>query len=495
MEEVSRLVFHRSEICLYYAVYFAYLLYGLWTLFSLRDELQHKAGYIRDPYNYELDIFNNYIQLNWHWYLAHAVITTVSRFVLTKENMGISFACVSLTSLLISLPWKMFVFVVILLIIFYLVSRIGSRVIVWCITALWVSVLNILAIYFINPADDNHSFYIFSVILFWMLLRCCSFAHYCVDSKFSKDKLLGEATVTDFLGYTLYFPTLVNGPFLDYKRYITLLQKPSLPGFSYDIKTLVYELVRIFFWWLALELGMRCLFVHYMSMEIKTAKLVKSPFGRHAIGYFLGQFFFLTYFVKYGLGIAFAQYDGMKPPNKPQCIGHVHYYSNMWKHFDQGLYEFLFDYIYHPLVKANCSKFVSTVLTFAFVFMWHGCQTDILIWTVMNFWCLIVEKMLKNCMRSLHYRKWVEINFGLSTAQRFKAIVFSQLFIVAAFSNIFFIGSPKMGVFLIMNAYGNGFLNYLILSFCCYCFFQCSELISMKLWNRNVKNRTKIKSN
>lgn len=488
--------FYKRELCLYFGIYFTYLIYGLWTLFDLREVLQQRSRYTRDPFNYELDIFNNYVRSNWYWYILHAVIATASRFFFNPDNIGFAFACVSVPSLLSILPFKMNLILGTMLLIFYLVSYIGNKKFIWFATALWVAVLNILALNIGNFSDEQNIFYTFSVILFWTLLRCCSFAHFCADSNLKKKDLLGLSNVTHFLGYTLYFPTLVNGPFLDYKRYIVILRdRGETHAFFNGFKYLAYEIVRIFFWWLVLELGMRYLFVHYMAMETDNAKLVRSPFGRHAIGYFLGLLFFMTYFVKYGLGIAFSRYDGMHPPNKPQCIGHVHYYSNMWKHFDQGLYEFLFDYIYHPLVDENYSKFVSTVLTFAFVFMWHGCQIDILIWTVMNFWCLILEKLLKNAMRSTFYKSWIEQKLGQQMSQRFQAIVFSQLFIVAAFANVFFIGSSEMGVFLIMNVYGNGFANYLALSCCCYCFFQCSELISMKLWKENVKWKRKAKTN
>ncbi|XP_067648301.1 protein-cysteine N-palmitoyltransferase Rasp [Eurosta solidaginis] len=499
----KQLNFCRHEFCIYFGVYIAYLMYGVYTLLQLRGVLQQNSGFSRDPYNYELDIFNDYLRRNWHWYLFHAIATTVARLFLTASTMSIVFACLSVPSLLSIFPLKMLSYLLAMLIIFYLVAYIGSKKIIWLVTALWVAVMNILAFYIKSPFEEEQTiFYMLSVILFWTLLRCCSFAHFFLGHKHKEKTFWEPITLTHFLGYTLYFPTLANGPFLDYKRYIVMPDVEKQPTGPYrKLSHFGYELLRVLFWWLCLELGMRYLFVHYIAMVPNMAKLVKSPFGRHAIGYFLGQFFFLTYLVKYGLGIAFARYDGMQPPRKPQCIGHIHYYSNMWKHFDEGLYEFLFDYIYHPLVQAGYTKFVSTVLTFAFIFMWHGCQTDILIWTVMNFLCLITEKCLKCAVCSEFYKGWFEKKLGQQLSQRFNAIIFSQLFIVAAFSNVFFIGSTEMGVSLMINAYGNGFINYLALSFCCYCFFQCSELISInqndegigkKNESYTVKNITKI---
>ncbi|XP_036345774.1 uncharacterized protein LOC118755025 [Rhagoletis pomonella] len=66
MDESKGFHFYRRELFLYFGVYFAYLIYGFWTLFGLREELQQHSGHTRDPYNYELDIFNNYCKQDGH---------------------------------------------------------------------------------------------------------------------------------------------------------------------------------------------------------------------------------------------------------------------------------------------------------------------------------------------------------------------------------------------------------------------------------------------
>lgn len=56
----------------------------------------------------------------------------------------------------------------------------------------------------------------------------------------------------------------------------------------------------------------------------------------------MGQFFYTKYVVSYGFGILMGRMDRIDTPDLPKCIGRIHQYSDMWKHFDQGLYEFLF---------------------------------------------------------------------------------------------------------------------------------------------------------
>lgn len=66
------------------------------------------------------------------------------------------------------------------------------------------------------------------------------------------------------------------------------------------------------------------------------------PWALYSFGYLMGQFFHIKYVVSYGTSIGMARFDGMDAPGLPKCIGRIHLYSDMWKFFDQGLYEFLF---------------------------------------------------------------------------------------------------------------------------------------------------------
>lgn len=61
----------------------------------------------------------------------------------------------------------------------------------------------------------------------------------------------------------------------------------------------------------------------------------------YSLGYLMGQYFHVKYVIFYGLGIAVAQMDRIDTPALPKCIARIHWYSDMWKYFDRGLYEFL----------------------------------------------------------------------------------------------------------------------------------------------------------
>ena len=67
--------------------------------------------------------------------------------------------------------------------------------------------------------------------------------------------------------------------------------------------------------------------------------------AHYGFGYGMGVMFQMKYIVTYGLGCTLARAEQMRPPNHPKCIGRIHLYSDMWRHFDQGLYFFLRKYV------------------------------------------------------------------------------------------------------------------------------------------------------
>lgn len=64
----------------------------------------------------------------------------------------------------------------------------------------------------------------------------------------------------------------------------------------------------------------------------------------YSFGHIMAVLFFAKYSVMYGFATSLAQFDGMATPCLPRYIGLVHWFSDMWKYFDVGLYEFLFKY-------------------------------------------------------------------------------------------------------------------------------------------------------
>lgn len=67
--------------------------------------------------------------------------------------------------------------------------------------------------------------------------------------------------------------------------------------------------------------------------------------AHYGMGYSMGVMFQMKYVITYGLSCTVARAEQIQTPNHPKCIGRIHLYSDMWRHFDQGLYFFLRKYI------------------------------------------------------------------------------------------------------------------------------------------------------
>lgn len=63
-------------------------------------------------------------------------------------------------------------------------------------------------------------------------------------------------------------------------------------------------------------------------------------------GLWMGLEFYLKYVISYGTSAAFAMLDNIEAPPTPRCIARIHVYSQMWRHFDVGLYRFLVKYVF-----------------------------------------------------------------------------------------------------------------------------------------------------
>lgn len=499
---MHRLKLHKSEVFLYFSVYVVYIGYELWALVHARHKILAIAQYEfpegwsilqspKDDTNDELYAFTEYIKQYWHWYLFHlATSSIIQKQKYRPEWQSWIHAAVCIIILFGSMKLISIALISSLIITYFVVAQKHSKILVWLMSVVWMIIMIFMkSNKALQESMGYMEFHHVMVSLCWCILRGCSYSLQLAKSfKEGEPNLNDRYALSHYLGYSLYFPCFTLGPFMGYHRYVAfLLPKEAADSAETrsNFKSLLWRIASVAFWWLILEIAVHYIYVHYMALDIEAIKVLDTKFGLYAVGYFMGQFFFMHYVIVYGLGIAFAQYDGLKPPRKPRCIGLVHHYSDMWKYFDEGLYEFLFSHIYAELCSKDSSplrKIMSTAATFSFVFLWHGHYWYVFVWSLLNFCCLVLEKVVKTVTSSPKYTVLMKDKVGLSESgiQRFNAFLGSQIFIPAAFSNCYFISGLDVGNYLMREAYLGGWWNYLTLTFCTYCFFQCCEIVKDK---------------
>lgn len=206
--------------------------------------------------------------------------------------------------------------------------------------------------------------------------------------------------------------------------------------------------------------------------------------------------FYAKYSVMYGFAISLAQFDGMATPGLPRYIGLVHWFSDMWKYFDAGLYEFLFKYsrlIYNSIITityifqsryiytALCgrsssfrTKIACTAVIFSFVFLWHGMFTFVCVWAGLNFVVLLLENVGRSVCRV--NRPLIGQYLSEANQKRCAALLGSQLYILGALSNFVFFADTKAGeVFFWRTYWTGGWVAYGCVSAMCVCLFHTAE--------------------
>lgn len=80
----------------------------------------------------------------------------------------------------------------------------------------------------------------------------------------------------------------------------------------------------------------------YQEVITRDASLIESLdfVSLCGAGYYVATFFFLKYFLVYGVSSLVMTIDGIQAPKNPKCTTLVYLYSDMWRSFDVGLYDY-----------------------------------------------------------------------------------------------------------------------------------------------------------
>lgn len=371
----------------------------------------------------------------------------------------------------------------------FIVSNISrGRLQIWVLASFWLVILNYLKFesnfkvlaQILNVEEAK--IHDFLVIFAWCLLKNISFN---MERSDAHDKFDSKFNFINCLGYVFYFPTFFCGPHVIYSRYADMLDKvedikPSMQRY----KSFILNLLRFTFWFLLTEFSLH--FFYFNSIVLNLDLRLLNSLAFFGVGYLMGQFFCNKYIIHYGVPITFGQLDGIDMPKTPRCICRVHKYSDMWKWFDHGLYEFLFKYIYTSLCQRRSSmlrKIFAGFITFLFIYIWHGFFDYILVWSLLNCACIILERFVYHVIESETFQKralWILRTDN--NVHRLHAVIGTHVLIPAILSNLFFFGGVEVGAEFMRRTYLDGFVNYLKISTCIYFLYPVAEAI--KRWEK-----------
>ncbi len=184
-------------------------------------------------------------------------------------------------------------------------------------------------------------------------------------------------------------------------------------------------LARYLFWLLFNELALH--FFYFNAAQYQPSVLVEADLWTLCgIAYAMGQFFHMKYVVFYGVPRAFLLSDNIEPPAPTKCVSRIHLYSDMWRYFDNGLYRLIHKYYYWPFLRKVTGgdrrgswavRLGGSFVTFAYVFVWHGLQKSVFVWSALNFAGVTLEAVARAVGAHPKYQN-VEVGRHQTTFQK-----------------------------------------------------------------------------
>lgn len=369
---------------------------------------------------------------------------------------------------------------------------------IWILSSLWLVILNSLKyepffVVVVKLMDVSEaSVHDFLVIFAWCILKNISFNMERIEAnEINREKF----SFLHCLGYIFYFPSFHCGPVIIYSRYMTMLDninsEQNISLFE-RLKTISLHMIRFAFWFTVTEIGLHFFYIHYIVMSKSLQSL--NIFAIFGLGYINGQFFNNKYIIQYGIPIAIGEFDKIPMPKPPKCICRIHKYSDMWKWFDNGLYEFLLKYIYIKMTPRNSSflrKVFANFITFFFIYIWHGFFDYILIWSAANCISILIEKVLYEYIESESFTaKALKIVKTENNLHRLRAYIGAHILIPAILSNFFFFGGTHFGLEFIKRTYLSGFWDYFKITGTIFLLYPIAEAIKRYEQNSDKKIKT-----
>ncbi|KAJ1358963.1 hypothetical protein KIN20_017549 [Parelaphostrongylus tenuis] len=270
-----------------------------------------------------------------------------------------------------------------------------------------------------------------------------------------------------YMGYLPYSSTLIV-LFDDFSRQLERrLNNFAVAIDGTHLRFTGWFAIRILFWYFVYE---------FILHIIYAPSVFHSPFSDisglnnyevAAVAYVAGTLFYMKYVVIFGVPAAFAYLDGMRPPPPPICNSRVSRYSLMWRHFDVGLYQFLKNQVYIPLLKIPLSPFLSVVrifctlvAVFGVVLSWHGFKTNYICWVSLSALELIIERLGRVIWNTVHFQL-LRQRIGEINTRRVVAAGMLATVIPGIFGVFFFLGEQGIGAVVFQRVLIDGGIDFI----------------------------------
>ncbi|KAI5741561.1 hypothetical protein M8J76_014896 [Diaphorina citri] len=441
----------KSELILYFTLWTSGVLYSIFNVYSTGRQYYDLnspgeeftkgwswlGGVLQDRSDYELECWVDFLYILGPWLVIHLSVSLLIEQIL-EEARCLWYILVSSLFLCEYTGPALALFVYLQPALFYLLRLSGRKWLTWVASLLFLISMMYFNTFLTDQKVPDHKSYMLEMAMYWTHLRCLSL---------SLDK--ERYSLVQYLAYALYLPTLFLGPHITIHHFYG--KADSCPTLSSRLVRFLFELARCMFWLFVIRLALHFIYVNALQLQIDFVERL-SGWSMNGLGYCMGQYFHLKYVVFYGLTTCVARCEGLAAPPTPKCVARIHRYSDMWRHFDRGLYLFLTRYLYHPWCSSNqpslLRKLSGSLLCFTFIWLWHGpSHPFVLVWSLLNFVGVTVEALSKEIDQMVTVQRIKGI-LSPSNVERVEGLLATPLTIMSIMSNIYFFGGMEVG-----NAY------------------------------------------
>ncbi|KAK7107295.1 protein-cysteine N-palmitoyltransferase HHAT-like [Littorina saxatilis] len=487
---------------LYWITEVVTIVYMLYSLYNASEKARRRnepirmeegwaiLGRPRDAADFEWEFWSLFFWDVLPWLCGHVVLSQSLNYFTTFEKIRPLFLTLYAIAAITYLQgFYTVLFMCVHPVALCLVSKLGSTKAVWLTTVLFLTVLNYYEaavaqwFYRYKAREDFNAWYMCVFVWANICQRGTAFALECVwtqqsverarpqsppgekeennsspEGEESKDKKPQQNDISwpvlpevpgwlDMFYYMFYFPLFFTGPLIVYNNFHRQA-KHQVPCTKARLKDIVLRLVSVMFW--AVMNGVMLHYIYAHAINSSSKVLAKqSRWTVAAIGYILGQFFMMKYLVLFGLPAQLSRLDGFEPPAVPACISYIYCYSDMWKSFDRGLYDFMKRYIFIPTGGSRAGLFrqvAGSVLCFAYVFYWHGAEYYLFLWCVLNFIETSLEQMGAWLEKTAIVKRVLYDRLSPAGVRRVRAVMSVPVFLMSVFAIFYFFGGTESGL-------------------------------------------------
>uniref|UniRef100_A0A914CB51 Protein-cysteine N-palmitoyltransferase Rasp n=1 Tax=Acrobeloides nanus TaxID=290746 RepID=A0A914CB51_9BILA len=413
-------------------IWIAHALLALWISMRSSGQLwvwlkhwtqpsEYVEGYQIDTSDIEWKLYRNSLSGFLFAFILHSVLFQIIIRVFKRKDGDVILAIfwIFLQLYLTSINCILFTGILILLAttITYFTRR---QIFSWIICIIFVLKADLWAPYSYTPEKyyREFNFYLYTAV---QVINFCIYLVKNPEKKFDFELMIRYA---QYLFYPTYSITLIM-LYEDFENQLNLVWKKvekqeTLWGPEVDFWFFVKKAIRLIFWFYFIEL-----FLHFIFVNA----LFNSPF---------------------------TLISGLHPVSK---------YSQMWRYFDQGLYQFLKNQVYIPLMGntkneliLNLRRLGAMVSVFLFVLAWHGLRSNYLYWVLLSALELCIERFGRYITTTTTWTNFSKF-IGEANTTRITALSMLLTVIPGIFGVFFFLGPKGIGDTIFVNVLVDGVVD------------------------------------